>query len=82
MNLAVESDEQIMERLRERFEILEDMTKACKAGKVRALLVSGAPGVGKSFGVEKVLSGHDVFATIAQDKSLKKLSSSSKVSVV
>jgi hypothetical protein len=72
MNLVVESDEQIMERLRERFEILEDMTKACKAGKVRALLVSGAPGVGKSFGVEKVLSGHDVFATIAQDKSLKK----------
>lgn len=69
---TVETDEQIMERMRERFEILEDMTKACKGGKVRALIVSGAPGVGKSFGVEKVLSAHDVFATIAQDQSLKK----------
>lgn len=73
MNLEVsETDDQIMERMRERFEILEDMTKACKAGKVRALIVSGAPGVGKSFGVEKVLSGHDLFATIAQDESLRK----------
>lgn len=68
----LETDEQIMERLRERFDILEDMTKAVKGGKVRAMVVSGAPGVGKSFGVERVLKNHDVFAAIANDNSLKK----------
>jgi hypothetical protein len=36
------------------------------------MIVTGPPGVGKSFGVEKVLSKHDVFATVAQDEKLKK----------
>jgi hypothetical protein len=48
------------------------MTRACKAGKVRAMIVSGPPGVGKSFGVEKVLGKHDVFANVANDEKLKK----------
>ena len=67
-----ETDAEIIERLRERFDILDDMTRAVKAGKVRAMIVSGAPGVGKSFGVEKVLSKHDTFANIANDKKFKK----------
>ena len=70
--LAAQTDEQIMDRLRDRFEILDDMTRAVKAGKVRAMIVTGPPGVGKSYGVEKVLSKHDVFATVADDKKLKK----------
>lgn len=68
----IETDEQVMVRLRERFDILEDMTRAVKTGKVRAMIVSGAPGVGKSHGVEKVLSYNDLFATIANDESLKR----------
>jgi hypothetical protein len=67
-----ETDEEIIERLRQRFEILDDMTRACKAGKVRAMIVTGPPGVGKSFGVEKVLSKHDLMADIANDSKLKK----------
>ncbi len=67
-----ETDAEIIERLRGRFEILDDMTRAVKAGKVRAMIVSGPPGVGKSFGVEKVLEKHDVFANVAQDSKLKK----------
>jgi predicted AAA+ superfamily ATPase len=67
-----ESDEAIMTRLKERFEILDDMTRAVKAGHVRALIVSGPPGVGKSYGVEQVLSRHDVMANIANDQKLKK----------
>ncbi len=67
-----ETDAEIIERLRERFDILDDMTRACKAGKVRAMIVSGAPGVGKSFGVEKVLSKHDLLADVANDKKFKK----------
>ena len=70
--LAKETDAEIMTRLAERFEILEDMTRACKKGDVRAMIVTGPPGVGKSFGVEKVLSKHDVFANVANDGKLKK----------
>ena len=70
--LAQESDESILNRLRERFEILDDMTRAVKKGDVKAMIVTGPPGVGKSFGVEKVLSKHDVFANVAQDEKLKK----------
>jgi len=70
--VALESDESILNRLRDRFGILDDMTRAVKGGKVRAMIVTGPPGVGKSFGVEKVLSKHDVFADVADDKKLKK----------
>jgi hypothetical protein len=70
--LKNESDESIMTRLGQRFQILEDMTRAVKRGDVRAMIVTGPPGVGKSFGVEKVLSKHDVFADVAQDGKLKK----------
>ena len=70
--LKNETDEDILGRLRDRFEILDDMTRAVKAGKVRAMIVTGPPGVGKSYGVENVLSKHDVFANVAQDEKLKK----------
>ena len=71
-DLRNETDEEIIDRLRKRFDILDDMTRAVKHGDVRAMIVTGPPGVGKSFGVEKVLSKHDVFATVADDKKLKK----------
>ena len=70
--VLTETDEEIMTRLGKRFEILEDMTRAVKRGDVRAMIVTGPPGVGKSFGVEKVLSRHDVFADVANDGKLKK----------
>jgi hypothetical protein len=68
LEVAKESDEQIIERLRERFEMLTEMTRAVKSGQVRAMIVSGPPGVGKSFGVEEVLSKDGLFDTIAQRK--------------
>ena len=70
--VLTETDEEILNRLRERFEILDDMTRAVKKGDVRAMIVTGPPGVGKSFGVEKVLAKHDVFASVANDEKLKK----------
>lgn len=69
---STETDEEIIERMRVRFNILDDMTRAVKGGHVRAMIVSGPPGVGKSFGVEKVLSKHDMFADVANDNKLKK----------
>jgi DNA-binding NarL/FixJ family response regulator len=70
--MTKETDQEIIERLRERFEILEDMTRAVKKGDVRAMIVSGAPGVGKSFGVERVLAKHTLMADVAGDAKLKK----------
>jgi hypothetical protein len=66
--VAHETDEEIIERTRLRFEILKDMTKAVKNGDVRAMIVTGPPGVGKSFGVEEVLSKDDLFDTLGQRK--------------
>ena len=59
-----ETDEETIDRLRERFDMLEDMTRAAKKGDVRAMIVSGPPGVGKSFGVEKVLGKHDILSDL------------------
>jgi hypothetical protein len=68
MAVAKESDKEILERLSERFMILNEMTKAVKEGNVRAMIVSGPPGVGKSFGVEAVLQKADLFNTLAEKK--------------
>ena len=66
--VAHETDDEIIERTRVRFEILKDMTKAVKNGDVRAMIVTGPPGVGKSFGVEEVLSKDDLFNTLGERK--------------
>ena len=67
-SVAHESDEEIVERLRSRFQVLQDMTQAVKAGTVRAMIVTGPPGVGKSFGVEEVLSRQDLFNALGNKK--------------
>ena len=63
-----QTDAEILERLAERFDILHSMTRAVKEGAVRAMIVSGPPGVGKSFGVEAVLAKADLFNTLADRK--------------
>jgi len=63
-----ETDEQTIERLRERFLMLEDMTKAVKKGDVRAMIVSGPPGVGKSHGIEQVLDRYKTIETLGGEK--------------
>jgi hypothetical protein len=66
--VARESDESIMTRLKERFDILTEMTRAVRRGDVRAMIVSGPPGVGKSFGVEEVLSKDGIFDVLGERK--------------
>jgi hypothetical protein len=61
----VETEEQIMTRIRERFDILHEMTKACVNGDIRAMIVSGPPGVGKSFGVEQEIEKATLFDKLA-----------------
>lgn len=66
--VANETDDEIVERLRGRFAVLKDMTKAVKEGNVRAMIVTGPPGVGKSFGIEEVLAKDDLFDQIGNRK--------------
>ena len=60
-----ETDAQIIERMRERFSILDEMTQASIDGVVRGMVVTGPPGVGKSFGVEQVLEKNSLFDVMA-----------------
>ena len=49
------TEEERIAEIADRFQILEDMTDAACEGVVRGMIVSGPPGVGKSFGVENKL---------------------------
>jgi len=51
--VKAETEEEAIARIRERFEILTEMTVAATNGDIRAMIVSGPPGVGKSYGVER-----------------------------
>jgi hypothetical protein len=63
--LATETDEDAMNRIRERFDILTEMTKATVSGDIRAMIVSGPPGVGKSYGVETEIEKACLFDKLA-----------------
>ena len=58
---VVESDEDAMNRIKIRFDILDDMARATIGGDIRAMIVSGPPGVGKSFGVEQQMEKASLF---------------------
>jgi len=61
---SVETDDEIMDRIESRFEILDDMTKAAINGDVRGMIVTGPPGVGKSYGVERQLEKASLFESV------------------
>jgi hypothetical protein len=54
------TDSEILSDLRERFDILSLLTKGAVARNVRAVVVTGAPGVGKTYTVEQILQNGDV----------------------
>jgi hypothetical protein len=63
-----ETDEEVMARIEQRFSILDDMTKAAISGDIRAMIVVGPPGVGKSYGVEYQLEKAGMFDHISGKK--------------
>ena len=65
---TAETDEEVIARIRERFEILDEMTKAATNGDIRAMIVSGPPGVGKSYGVEQIIEKACLFDQIAGNR--------------
>jgi hypothetical protein len=49
------TDEQILERVNKRFAVLNRMANGMIDGKIRSVVVFGAPGVGKTFTIEQAL---------------------------
>ena len=60
-----ETPKEAMDRIKGRFQILDQMTDAVADGVVRGLIVSGPPGVGKSYGVETVLDEYDAMTKLS-----------------
>jgi hypothetical protein len=53
---VVKTDEEILQDIGERFRILSILTKGAIAKNVRSVVVTGAPGVGKTYTVENILT--------------------------
>ena len=65
---VTETDDQAMDRIKTRFNILDDMAKATIAGDIRAMIVSGPPGVGKSYGVEQQMEKASLFDQLTNSR--------------
>ena len=60
-----ETEQEAMDRIATRFEVLDEMSRACINGDIRAMIVSGPPGVGKSYGVETQMEKASMFDKLA-----------------
>ena len=65
---VVEIETEAMDRIKTRFNILDDMAKATIAGDIRAMIVSGPPGVGKSYGVEQQMEKASLFDQLTNSR--------------
>ena len=68
VEVVAESDEAAMDRIAGRFNVLDEMSKACISGDIRAMIVTGPPGVGKSHGVTVQMEKASMFDKIAERK--------------
>ena len=50
-----ESDDQVKARIDGRFRVMNQMAKGIIQGKIKSMIVSGAPGLGKSYDIEKLM---------------------------
>ena len=63
-----ETETEAMDRIATRFAVLDEMSRACINGDIRAMIVSGPPGVGKSHGVETQMERASMFDKLAGKK--------------
>jgi hypothetical protein len=65
METHKETETEAMDRIAARFEVLDEMSRAAINGDIRAMIVSGPPGVGKSYGVETQMEKASMFDKLA-----------------
>jgi len=51
-------DNHVLRAIHDRFDVMESLTNGSLRGDVRSLVISGAPGISKTFSVEKALTEH------------------------
>jgi hypothetical protein len=64
---VTETDEQAMDRIANRFRVLDKMSSAAINGDIRAMIVTGPPGVGKSHGIMQQLEKATLFERVKRD---------------
>ena len=70
MYVEAETEDEAMTRISETFLMLDKIVDSSSQGIIRGLVVSGPPGIGKSFGVEKQLDAANMFRVARGDKPL------------
>jgi hypothetical protein len=63
-----ETEEEAMDRIATRFGVLDEMSKACIKGDIRAMIVTGPAGIGKSHGVTLQMEKASMFDNLAGKK--------------
>lgn len=63
-----ETEKEAMDRIGNRFAVLDEMSKACINSDIRAMIVTGPPGVGKSHGVMTQMQKASMFDQIQGNK--------------
>ena len=63
-----ETEVEAMDRIASRFSVLDEMSKACIAGDIRAMIVTGPAGIGKSHGVTMQMEKASMFDKISGKK--------------
>jgi hypothetical protein len=67
-NVVSETEEDAMNRIATRFGVLDEMSRACIAGDIRAMIVTGPAGIGKSHGVTTQMEKATLFDQVAGKK--------------
>jgi len=65
---VTESEVEAMDRIASRFGVLDEMSRACIAGDIRAMIVTGPAGIGKSHGVNLQMEKASMFDKLAGKK--------------
>jgi SpoU rRNA methylase family enzyme len=65
---VLETETEAMDRIASRFSVLDEMSRACIAGDIRAMIVTGPAGIGKSHGVNLQMEKASMFDKIAGRK--------------
>ena len=63
-----ETEQEAMDRIASRFSVLDEMSKACISGDIRAMIVTGPAGIGKSHGVNLQMEKASMFDRLASKK--------------